>query len=524
MFLELIIFLTTTIVSYYLFIYKRNHYIFDKNELKYVPGMPVFGNTFKSMCQKVHMVEDFDEVYKRFPDERYVGYCDGTTPAILVRDPEIIKDITIKDFDFFLNHKDLFPENENSVVGANLFNMKDDRWRDMRTTLSPAFTGSKMRLMMPLMVDISKNALEYLKEHQSEDILVDDLIRRYTIDVIASAAFGLQVNSFVDQENEFYKSGQSLFGFTWIQQLTMLFFFQFPNFSRKIGLKLFTDKITRFFQDIVAATMDYRLKNNVERPDMIQLLIEATKGTLHNGNESKEKDIGFATAEETLKPKGVTRNWTKDELASQVFIFFAAGFETSASAITLTVHELALNPDVQEKLYEEVKAFNDTKGKLLYENVGELKYLDCILNETSRRWAAALFLDRICTKPYELPPPREGAKPVKVKPGTLVYMAVNSIHMDPKYYPEPQKYCPDRFSDEKKKLIQPCTFMPFGSGPRICIGSRFAMLELKVLIYYLVLNFKILKCEKTMNPIKLQTKDFNIRVAGGSWARFEARS
>ncbi|NP_001108456.1 cytochrome P450 9G3 [Bombyx mori] len=524
MLVEVIVFLITTLVAYYLYVYKKIHYFYDARGVKYQPGIPVLGNILKSSLGTGHFWEDIDKIYKAFPGERYIGYIEGTTPILMIKDPEIIKNITVRDFDHFVNHKEFFPVEIDALFGGSLFMMKDDKWRDMRTTLSPAFTGSKMRLMLPFMIDISKNIVEYLKGHQLEDVDVDDLMRRYTNDVIASAGFGLQVNSLVDKDNEFYECGQAMFSTSWPQRFKMILAAQFPTLAKKIGIKVFPQKVTRFFREIVTSTMDYRLKNNVERPDMIQLLMDAYKGTLKNeSNESDEKNVGFAMTEEMLKPKGNVRKWTQDELTAQVFIFFLAGFESSANGLTLCIHELALNPEAQEKLYEAIIKFKEEKGPLTYDNIGELKYLDCVLNETSRKWSAAIIVDRVCSKPYELPPPREGGKPYKLQPGDIVYNSVNSIQMDPEHHPDPEKFDPDRFLDENKHKIKPFTFLPFGAGPRNCIGSRFALLELKVLIYYIVLNFKIIKTEKTLSPIKLQPGEFNIKVLGGTWTQFEAR-
>ncbi|KAJ0177473.1 hypothetical protein K1T71_007482 [Dendrolimus kikuchii] len=521
---EILIFLLTTVLTYYLYVYKKIHWHFDKNGVKYLPGWPIFGNIIKNTFMKRHLIEEIDEVYRAFPDERYVGYIETTTPILLIRDPEIIKNITVKDFDHFLNHKELFTaENENGLLGSSLFMMKGDRWRDMRTTLSPAFTGSKMRAMMPFMMEISKNIVEYLKDKTSKDFLVDDLIRRYTSDVIASAGFGLQVNSLVDKDNQFYRTGQTLFDFTLWQRCCFFLTALFPSLTERFSLEVFPGKTTQFFRDIVTKTMAYRIQNNVERPDMIQLLLEATRGNLKSNQENEEKDIGFAATEEVLKHQGNVRKWKENELAAQVFLFFAAGFESTAATLVMCIHELALNPEVEEKLYQEVKEFKKIKKELTYENIGDLKYLDCVLNEVSRKWSIAILLDRVCNRPYVLPPPRDGGKPYMIKPGEVVYNVVNSIHMDPKYYPDPEKFDPDRFSDENKRNIKPFTFMPFGSGPRNCIGSRFAILELKVLLYNLILNYKVVKSEKTTARIKLVARDFNLKAVGGTWVIFEPR-
>ncbi|KOB66563.1 Cytochrome P450 [Operophtera brumata] len=197
---------------------------------------------------------------------------------------------------------------------------------------------------------------------------------------------------------------------------------------------------------------------------------------------------------------------------------------SSAATLVMCIHELALSPQVQEKLFQELVEHRKREGKLSYDNIGELNYLDCVLNETTRKWSAAIVLDRVCLKAYELPPPREGGKPVQLKEGDLIYNVVNAIHMDPKHFPEPKTFDPERFSDENKHKIKPFSFMPFGSGPRNCIGSRFALLELKVMIHDLVLNYKIVKTAKTLDPLRLQPSDFNLRAfGGGTRVQFERR-
>ncbi|XP_026324779.1 probable cytochrome P450 9f2 isoform X2 [Hyposmocoma kahamanoa] len=473
------------------------------------------------------MFEDMDAVYRAFPDEKYVGYIEATTPIIMVRDPELIKNLTVKDFDHFMDHRQFFPEDIEPLFGGSVLMMQGEKWRDMRMTLSPAFTGSKMRHMMPFMTEISQNVITYLKENlkENEDVDVGDVIRRYTNDVIASAGFGIVVNSIKDKDNEFFKLGQGIFKFSVWQRILFFVATMWPNFYKKLRLPVFPKKTIDFFKTMVTSTIDYREKNNVERPDMIQLLMEASKGQLKgNSNEDEKDSVGFATVEEALKPQGVTRKWTTNELTGQVFIFFVAGFESSGSTLVMGIHELAINPHVQDKLYQEIKEFKIKNSALTYDNISELKYLDCVLNETLRKWSPALILDRCCTKAYELPPVREGGRPFKLKPGDIVYNVVNSIHLDEKYWPEPEKFDPDRFSDENKRSIKPFTYMPFGVGPRNCIGSRFAILELKVLLFDLVSNYKIVKSEKTLDPIVLEPSDFNIKPKGGSFVRLEKRA
>ncbi|XP_061377109.1 probable cytochrome P450 9f2 [Danaus plexippus] len=515
MIIEIVVFILTSLIIYFIYIHKSIHKYFDDRGIKYLPGVPIFGNNFRSWFLKRHLLDDLDSVYKAFPEERYVGYIEGTTKIIIIRDPEITRNITVKDFQHFTDHKTFFSEETEPLFGGSLFSMKGERWHSMRTTLSPAFTSSKMRLMMPFMSEISSNIVEYLKGHVNEDVDVQDLMRRYTNDVIASAAFGLQVNSVEDRDNEFFNIGRDLFSFTFFQRFYMIFVALFPNFTKNLGITIFPKKVMHFFKGIVVNTMQHREKNNIHRPDMIQLLMEASKGTLKD-----ESDKSQSNEASKQKPE---KEWTLEEIASQVFIFFAAGYETSASTLVMCIHELALNPDVQEKLYQEIKEYKEKHGEITFEHIHNLKYLDCVLNETSRKWSAALIMDRACTIPYELPPPREGLKPVQLQPGDVVYNMVNCIHMDPIYHPSPEKFEPERFSDENKHKIKPFTYMPFGMGPRICIGIRFAQLEIKILIFELLLNFKIVKCPKTMDPVVLKPDTFNIQPKDDSIVRFVPR-
>lgn len=161
----------------------------------------------------------------------------------MVRDPDLIKQITIKDFDHFINHRNVFgtasdddPHDMSNLFGSSLFSMRDARWKDMRSTLSPAFTGSKMRQMFSLMNQVAKEAVDCLErdEHIDQGIELDlkDYCTRFTNDVIASTAFGLQVNSFKERENTFYLMGKKLTTFTFLQNIKFLVFFSLKKFTK----------------------------------------------------------------------------------------------------------------------------------------------------------------------------------------------------------------------------------------------------------------------------------------------------
>lgn len=122
-------------------------------------------------------------------------------------------------------------------------------------------------------------------------------------------------------------------------------------------------------------------------------------------------------------------------------------------------------------------------------------------------------MDRSVSKQYLLEE-KDGSK-VLLQPNNVLWIPVFAIHHDPKYYPDPELFNPERFSDENKKSIHPCTYLPFGAGPRACIASRFALLQLKAVIYHILLELKIETSPKTPIPLKLRGGTNALDPVGG---------
>lgn len=108
-----------------------------------------------------------------------------------------------------------------------------------------------------------------------------------------------------------------------------------------------------------------------------------------------------------------------------------------------------------------------------------------LFSETLRKYPILATLDRVVTKDYQLP-----GEDILLKKGTKVFISLKGIHNDPKYYPDPDKFDPERFSQENKVNRHPCAYMPFGEGPRICIGMRFGIMQAKIGMSILLKNYK----------------------------------
>lgn len=174
----------------------------------------------------------------------------------------------------------------------------------MRSTLSPAFTGSKMRSMYTLISDAAEQFTEYFLEQSKTtnkriDVEMKDVFTRFANDVIATAAFGIKCDSLKDKENEFYMRGKEATDFSGIRGLKFFGYNISPFFMTLFKIKLFSEEVSNFFRHLVHDTIAMREEKGIVRPDMIHLLMEAKKGKLSYEENKSKDDTGFATVEES---------------------------------------------------------------------------------------------------------------------------------------------------------------------------------------------------------------------------------
>jgi cytochrome P450 family 9 len=166
--------------------------------------------------------------------------------------------------------------------------------------------------------------------------------------------------------------------------------------------------------------------------------------------------------------------------------------------LSFCTYELTLHPEVQEKLYEELKCVADERGDTDYDVLCKLPYLDAVLAETLRKYPPATRLERRCSaENYIL-----ADTGIQLFKGQFVEIAVHAIHNCEQFFPNPDKFDPDRFLPENRHKIKAYTYLPFGAGPRNCIGMRFALLEAKLSLSKLVLKYTFHRSQNTDVPLK----------------------
>lgn len=503
-------------LAYYIYLKGRaNENFFANCTIKFSKPKFLFGHSRKMMLRKEDHYNFIKSLYDEFPGEKASGIWDMRTPFVLVRDLQLLKQLTVKEFDHFTDHRVIFDTEMDSLMGNVLVALTGKKWREMRVTLSPAFTGSKMRAMFQLVTEVTGQLTRHLREEceKSPEIIewdMKDLCSKYTNDVIALCAFGIEVNTQKNPQNDFYRIGRSLMNPSIGTILKFLMMRFFPRVLKTFNIPVISNDSRRFFSSMVLGTMQYRERNNLKRPDMINLLMEAQKGTLHHTNDKEDESAGFATVNESKSTQEgaeqAKRQWTNDEMVAQCLMFFLAGFETSATVMTVAAYELVGNPDIQQKLFEEIRAKQDDldeAGKeISYETIRELKYLDMVVSETLRKWPPAPVTDRVCTKDFHYKDEETGLE-ITLEKGNGIWAPIYALQRDAQYFPEPDRFHPERFAEENRHLINPDAYIPFGVGPRSCIANRFALMEVKSLLYHLVLHFELVPTKKTNLPVKV---------------------
>jgi len=173
---------------------------------------------------------------------------------------------------------------------------------------------------------------------------------------------------------------------------------------------------------------------------------------------------------------------TLTQLRDEALILFVAGFETTANALTWLWFLLDKHPAVVEKLKQEANTVL-TNGNPTFEDLRKLEYTKQVIQETMRLYPPAWSTDRVALEDFEI----DG---YLVKKGNVIIPFIYGVHHSPNYWNDPEVFDPERFSKANESKRHSFAYFPFGGGPRLCIGSQFAMMEMQFLVAMLVTKFR----------------------------------
>nr|XP_037287038.1 cytochrome P450 3A6-like isoform X2 [Rhipicephalus microplus] len=433
---------------------------FDAFEGTGVPTVPlrslISGNSDDYWNPTV--LERLDQWLKEYGD--VFGFFIGDTPMVVVKDLDMIHDIFIKN--------------------------------------SSNFQG---RGVMPSLLHAEQQFIDILGEHADSGVEVDinSLCERFTFDVIGKAAFGMDTNVQRNPEMSMfrvaldvlpnlnsgflYNLGQNLYHWPWLLKIPARLFAALCT-NPIVGL-------TKVATDII----QYRRKNpQVQLPDMAQILLD---GVGHTENPSEN------CCREPVDNTDPLPLETLNQLSSNCMTIFLGGYDTTRLAFTFWFYLMGKHQDVQEKMRQEVIHACEKEGDCLsYETLSTLPYTNQVISETLRIYPPVItFTTRCADEDYLY-------GKYLIKKGTSVMVPTFQLHHDPKYWENPEKFIPERFSPENKDRINPTVYQPFGLGPRICLGQRLAQVELASTTTHILRHYRIMLGTSQKEDLEFDTYSY----------------
>ncbi|CAG0884743.1 unnamed protein product [Cyprideis torosa] len=447
------------------------------------PVLPFFGNSL--LKWRRHLFLEPSEFIKQYGT--IYGWFEGKVPWLTVADPNALKEILIKDFDSFTDRQ-TFPTMK-PYIRLMMSDLTGGDWKKVRSLVSPVFTSGKLKAMTPLVVKCAERLRENIKiamrESESSVIEVKPIFSIYTSSVIASCGFGLDTVLKVD--DPFIVHGRAMFVNPLQTSILSVLPLAFPRVVARFLPHAFPFESLQFFIDVGKQVVENRKEERVKenynsRKDFMDLLLDA-----------QEKDDSGLLTDECV--------------VAQVILFLLAGMDTTSNLLVMLVHELASHPDIQEKLFAQTKEkIREHDGDIGYEMVHNFPMLENVINETQRLWPATGSVARRCTQSKQL------SNGIQISQGTTIQIPIYHLQRNPEFWDDPNEFHPDRFQNNTER--NPVSFMPFGLGPRNCVGSRFAQLESRLAAVHLISKFKFSVSEGATTRVEFSKGNTQLHPLG----------
>lgn len=492
----ILVFVTVTLTIHYYFKLQDGLKYWKKRNIPNPKAYPIVGNMLENFLYRKNFGQLVKEAYDQFQGYPVVGFFKLSNPCLIVRDPDLVKCVLVKDFRTFRDNEVFMDKKIDPLLGRNPFVQRGNEWKTSRGQITPQFTNQKMKALFPLIDPVCTQLVNFVDKNKSQPIELKELCAKFTVSNVATCAFGIDAHCFENTKSEFRKIADAFITPESIQGIKIMIAAVFPKINSFLSIKATPKHIEDKFRSIVRDTMDYRKANNIVRNDFIQAMYDH----LYKPNDSEAFDdiVGHATT------------------------FLFDGYETSAIVFSFTLFYLALNPDAQEKLRNEINnVLEENDGQFTYESLTQMAYLNACVDESLRMHPPIYQLGKVCNETFKYRPSNLTEfkdMEVTIDKDMIVYVAPGGMHYDEKYFPEPNEFRPERFLD---KDIPKYAYLPFGEGPRICLGQKFGLLQVRMGVAQIIRHFQLRLNGKTKLPLRMDPWYLLQAPVGGLWIDFE---
>ncbi|GFT92218.1 cytochrome P450 4V2 [Nephila pilipes] len=367
------------------------------------------------------------------------------------------------------------------ILGTGLITSSVDKWKPRRKLLTPCFHADILRGFLTVFNERSQKLVEHLrKETKEEFTYISSPVTLTALDIIFETMLGTSVEA-LKKNNAQYIIAMN--NFVKVNSITYVLLF------RRLA-DMFMARMVKFWEwpnfifDLTTGKEQKRLQKIIH--DFTASVIQEKKMQYLSGNRENAAGKRKAFMDLLLENHFETKELSEEDICEEVNTFVAAGHETIAITIAWTLYLIGLYPDVQTKIHEELDRIfgTDEKRHVKERDLNDLEYLDCVLKETNRLYTAVPIIAKELQKDTNIcgyTIPKESTCAI------LIYF----LHRDKDVFPDPEKFDPDRFLPENAAKIPEYGYIPFSSGPRNCIGQKFAIMEMKTVISLILRNYTI---------------------------------
>ena len=386
--------------------------------------------------------------------DTYRAYLGGIQPMMVTKDPDIIRHVLQKNHRNYIKTPMIF-EKLRRFLGNGLLTSEGAYWLQQRRLIQPGFHKQRLQALVEIINQVIADTEPQELDSQGGENTLDvyPMMMRLAFDIVTRSLFSAAVST--EKLDLLSNSLTSIQAFL-VQQIRQPYLNPWFRVSGQLAKHV---KLGKAADEVLLGMIRARRTSGESQEDLLQMLLDA-----------RYEDTGEGMSDQ--------------QLLEETNILITAGHETTANALSWIFYLLAKHPDKQEILRAELEEVLGTKEPT-FMDLPKLSYTTQVIEESMRLYPPAWVTDRQAAANDEI-------KGHEVPKGTMVVLAIYALHHDPAHWDDPEVFRPERFAPATRKQVNSnYSYLPFGGGPRLCIGNSFAMMEMQLVLAYYLRKYRL---------------------------------